>query len=600
MFISILFLPSFVIAKENINKIDLNVEGMDTIDDSYTGVEAEMTISYSGRENSHVSNGNNKSIYQCPTSTKCLPNDESLKRVDSDKLMANHYTYVELEIFADEYGNELENPSYDFDKDNLENIEVWINGTKRDDIVVNNYNQWWRMVHVFVPITVKKHIESSESQYLVTFNTNGGNNIDSQSIAENGIVLEPANPVKEGYEFVGWYKDSSLTESYNFDDSVTSNLNLYAKWNQILTSAGAHITIPVRGKNAPMDIKSDDESKYTVKIDYWYLSDKEAGYPHVSEDEILKPGKTYRLRFKFIPKDGYVFNDRPYTTLNGKETKKYGLPSSCEYTFFIKDQLSQINASTNSIKLEWEKNSEAKGYIVQVKSGKKWKAVKSITKNTTTTLTIKKLKAGTKYTYRIQSYKMVKKKKKIINTTNDLVAITTPKNPKVTLSIKDYNAMNINIKSVKGAYSYAVEKSTDGKSYILFNRVYNPTTISQEGLEVGKTYYYRVQACNANGYCSKWATVKKTQTTKTPSFSLNTSKNKVTITINTVNEADGYEAYRSTKKNGKYKLVKCEGLTIDNTTKKGIKYYYKVRSYKIVGGKKIYSPYSKVKSIKSK
>ena len=105
-------------------------------------------------------------------------------------------------------------------------------------------------------------MENPDGVYTVTFNTNGGNSIDSQTVSEGGKASDPGKPVRDGYKFIGWYRDEELTETYNFSDPVTSNITIYAKWNEILTSAGAHITVPVRGKLAPLDIKSDDESKY--------------------------------------------------------------------------------------------------------------------------------------------------------------------------------------------------------------------------------------------------------------------------------------------------------------------------------------------------
>ena len=62
-------------------------------------------------------------------------------------------------------------------------------------------------------------------------------------------------------------------------------------------------------------------------------------------------------------------------------------------------------------------------------------------------------------------------------------------------------------------------------------------------------------------------------------------------------EIDGYEIYKSTSKTSGYSLLSSTGgITFKNTTKltKGKRYYYKVRAYKQVGEKKIYSPYSNV------
>lgn len=64
-----------------------------------------------------------------------------------------------------------------------------------------------------------------------------------------------------------------------------------------------------------------------------------------------------------------------------------------------------------------------------------------------------------------------------------------------------------------------------------------------------------------------------------------------------VKGAKGYEVYRATKEKGKYKKVKTikSGKTVSWTNKKLKKnkeYFYKVRAYKTVNGKKKYSKYS--------
>ncbi|MBU5241946.1 InlB B-repeat-containing protein [Lactococcus lactis] len=66
--------------------------------------------------------------------------------------------------------------------------------------------------------------------YTINFNTNGGNNINSQNITAGNKIIQPTNPTKTGYNFSGWYSDSDLTHSYNFSSIVNSNMTLYAKW----------------------------------------------------------------------------------------------------------------------------------------------------------------------------------------------------------------------------------------------------------------------------------------------------------------------------------------------------------------------------------
>ena len=82
----------------------------------------------------------------------------------------------------------------------------------------------------------------------------------------------------------------------------------------------------------------------------------------------------------------------------------------------------------------------------------------------------------------------------------------------------------------------------------------------------------------------------------------NLKKRKVRITWKKVKNADGYQVYRATKKNGKYKLVKVvkgnKKVSYKNTKlKKNKKYYYKVRAYRTVKGKKVYGAFSSKKSI---
>ena len=68
------------------------------------------------------------------------------------------------------------------------------------------------------------------TSFTITFNTDGGNSIDSQVVAVGGYATQPEDPVKEGYTFVGWfYRDME----WNFEAyAVNLDLELVAKWNK--------------------------------------------------------------------------------------------------------------------------------------------------------------------------------------------------------------------------------------------------------------------------------------------------------------------------------------------------------------------------------
>lgn len=81
-------------------------------------------------------------------------------------------------------------------------------------------------------------------RYTVQFNTNGGGCLPAYTDIKKGNRIDkPSSPIKEGYEFVGWFKDKDLSTEWDFEsDTVTSNIVLYAKWNK-KESSGNNSTI---------------------------------------------------------------------------------------------------------------------------------------------------------------------------------------------------------------------------------------------------------------------------------------------------------------------------------------------------------------------
>lgn len=73
-------------------------------------------------------------------------------------------------------------------------------------------------------------------QYKVTFDAQGGEeakkgDLDDQTVKYNDKATEPTNPTKDGYEFEYWYyKKDGKEVQYDFDDPVTGDVKLIAKW----------------------------------------------------------------------------------------------------------------------------------------------------------------------------------------------------------------------------------------------------------------------------------------------------------------------------------------------------------------------------------
>ena len=80
--------------------------------------------------------------------------------------------------------------------------------------------------------------------YTVTFDSNGGSAVASQTVAAGQTATEPEAPTRSGYRFVAWYSNSTLTELYSFETPVTANITLYAKWDEIASGEGGFLDEP--------------------------------------------------------------------------------------------------------------------------------------------------------------------------------------------------------------------------------------------------------------------------------------------------------------------------------------------------------------------
>lgn len=80
--------------------------------------------------------------------------------------------------------------------------------------------------------------------YMVTFDTDGGSEVQSVFVDENSKLAKPDDPTKEGFTFEGWYLGDAV---YDFDAAVTDNFTLKAMWKEIVIDVTG-ITINAEAK----------------------------------------------------------------------------------------------------------------------------------------------------------------------------------------------------------------------------------------------------------------------------------------------------------------------------------------------------------------
>ena len=66
--------------------------------------------------------------------------------------------------------------------------------------------------------------------YTITFDTDNGSEVDSQTKIYGEKVTQPANPTRPYFNFLGWYSDSTYTIAFDFNEPIKGDTTLYAKW----------------------------------------------------------------------------------------------------------------------------------------------------------------------------------------------------------------------------------------------------------------------------------------------------------------------------------------------------------------------------------
>lgn len=185
--------------------------------------------------------------------------------------------------------------------------------------------------------------------------------------------------------------------------------------------------------------------------------------------------------------------------------------------------------------------------------------------------------------------------------------VTKPAKPVVTASKQTKSNIKLSWKKVSGATGYQVQIYKNKKWVTI--KTTSATSYTATKLSTATTYKFRVRAYKSvkgtKTYGSYSATVTTTTKTSAPVITVKAGTKKATVTWKKVKGATGYEVYRSRKKTSGYKKVATakKASTVKFTSTKLTKnktYYFKVRTYRTVNGKKVYSDFSKVKSVKVK
>jgi uncharacterized repeat protein (TIGR02543 family) len=170
----------------------------------------------------------------------------------------------------------------------------------------------------------------------VTFDYNYyGKKLDKYSypVEVGAKVARPtATPEREGYAFVGWYTDEAGTTEYNFDETFTTPVTVYAKWNKTATEQTYTFEAEdtdLSGKVGPSYSGTAVETSMIVYsntlgasndryIDYLYQKDLSLEFYIACDEDVT--GVTLIGSFAAFLSESYTFNKDNFAIIvNGQE-----------------------------------------------------------------------------------------------------------------------------------------------------------------------------------------------------------------------------------------------------------------------------------------
>lgn len=159
--------------------------------------------------------------------------------------------YAGYSVVFDSYGSApagITQPNLVFDEARFE-----LDGYSVNKLPANTYIDMGTPEYGYSPQVILKYGSApAPTEFVVTFDSNGGSEVASQTVESGETATEPTAPTKEGADFVYWCSDEELTTEYDFDTPVTADITLYAKWNN---------------RQNTVTFKEGDETIATVKVD---------------------------------------------------------------------------------------------------------------------------------------------------------------------------------------------------------------------------------------------------------------------------------------------------------------------------------------------
>ena len=305
----------------------------------------------------------------------------------------------------------------------------------------------------------------------------------------------------------------------------------------------------------------------------------------------LKASTSYRFSLRAYKSFGSVkeYSSHAYLTVNTRPSTTTGMKCG-----------SKTDVNTY---LQWDKNTSANGYVLQMYDGSKWTTVKTFTSNANTSFNVTNLKASTSYRFSLRAYKSFGSVKEY----SAHAYLTVNTRPSATTGMKCGSKTDVSTylqwDKNTSADGYVLEKY-DGSKWVMVKTIAGNanTKFNVTNLKASTSYRFSLRAYKSFGsvkeYSARIYLTVNTRPSTTTGFKMKSAtKNAITLQWDKNLSADGYvlDEYDGSKWVQVKRYTSNANVTYTATgLNANTAYKFRIRAFKTIGSANEYSAYSEV------
>ena len=208
------------------------------------------------------------------------------------------------------------------------------------------------------------------NSYTVTFNTNGGSQVASQSVNHNGTASLPSQPTKAEQVFVGWYEDSDFSTPFDFSKKIVQDTTVYARFVDRIEEI---FTVKFVGSSTPVASRTTNEGGVLTDLPAatsadgkeflgWWMSDFE-------DESKLTARYTGQVLTQNITLFAVFESDAPAVSVNenGAVWDSMGVNMSYRVTITKPDNTTETPYTTGALQYDYDFASKPAGeYKIEI------------------------------------------------------------------------------------------------------------------------------------------------------------------------------------------------------------------------------------------